>query len=289
VSSEIRREVDRILAAPLRRASQSVWAAIRGALRQEVAAFARAMAPEDVRARIEHAWRFDRAMRLQPLGGQFQVGDLAACCFARDHLGAALEPPWLDEALDLMCTVARSCGGLFAFGGELCVMLDRPERLCLAEDPGGPMVERRVPPPTLHAADGPALRYRDGWEAYFLRGVRVPRDVVEAQQSITLRRIDTEPDPLLRWLLIEQFGVERYLRRRGTLCDELPGVATLFRAADRDEGELRVVRLVNATTRADGTREHFMLRVPPGCATAAEAVSWSFGLDARAYRPVVET
>ena len=50
-----------------------------------------------------------------------------------------------------------------------------------------------------------------------------------------------------------------------------------------------MVEVVNSTPEPDGTRKTYFLRVPPTTRTAREAVAWTFGLRADAYRPAVET
>lgn len=57
-------------------------------------------------------------------------------------------------------------------------------------------------------------------------------------------------------------------------------------------GELEEIQLVevrNATAEPDGTFKTYFLRVPPTIRSARAAVAWTFGLDAEAYAPKVET
>ncbi len=50
-----------------------------------------------------------------------------------------------------------------------------------------------------------------------------------------------------------------------------------------------MVKVVNSTPEPDGSRREYFLRVPPTVRTAREAVAWTFGLAADAYRPVNES
>jgi hypothetical protein len=50
-----------------------------------------------------------------------------------------------------------------------------------------------------------------------------------------------------------------------------------------------MVHVVNKTPEPDGSYKDYFLCVPPTMRTAREAVAWTFGLDADAYKPLVET
>lgn len=70
-----------------------------------------------------------------------------------------------------------SCGGIWFRQGTIG-LLDTPEIL-QADDQD-----------RLHCDDGPALRYRDGREFYFLHGIRVPKEYVFAEaKDISLTQV----------------------------------------------------------------------------------------------------
>ena len=50
-----------------------------------------------------------------------------------------------------------------------------------------------------------------------------------------------------------------------------------------------MVEVVNATPEPDGSFRDYLIRVPPRFRTARGAVAWTFGMEAREYRPKVET
>lgn len=77
--------------------------------------------------------------------------------------------------------------------------------------------ERRV----LHAADGPAMAFRDGWEIHAINGVRVPKHVVETPQAITLEEVNGEENQEVRRIMIERKGWEWFLTEmKATVLDE---------------------------------------------------------------------
>ena len=73
-----------------------------------------------------------------------------------------------------------------------------------------PPVEGHEEGGALHSETGPALRYGDGWEIHALHGIRVPRHVIEAPESITIEEIRRERHAELRRVLRERYGDERY-------------------------------------------------------------------------------
>jgi len=66
-----------------------------------------------------------------------------------------------------------------------------------------------------HCATGPQLRWRDGWELFFWHGVRVPAQLIEAPETITVAQIDAEPNAEIRRVMIERMGLGRYANESG--------------------------------------------------------------------------
>jgi len=99
--------------------------------------------------------------------------------------------PWL--------FVVASCNGIWMFEGSV-VLMDTPE-IVRTDDRG-----------RLHYENGPALRYRDGTEFYFLHGIRVPERYVFAQaDEITLAAVLEERNAEVRLALISKIGFTRLL------------------------------------------------------------------------------
>ena len=210
-------------------------------------------------------------------------------------------PPALNSALDDHLTVCRSIGWWYPFE-EFCVLTGRPE--LIARDDQG----------RLHSAAGPALRYRDGYALYAHHGVRVPGWIIEHPEEITPNKIDAEGNAETRRVMMEQYGVDRYLLSSGASIVHRDAVGLLYRKEIPDDEPIVMVRVLNSTPEPDGVMsrdeaietfegaaqaavdapanarfKEYMIRVPPGISTAHEAVAWTFGLKAEDYHPALET
>jgi hypothetical protein len=235
--------------------------------------------------------------------GQEQSYWLAYYTFARDVLGVSFEAEKSHD-LDLWCEVAKSCGWWWPFEG-LCIAAGRPEQV--SWEPGR-MPER------LHAENGPALRYRDGWSVYALRGVRVPGEIIEKPETLTPARIDTEANAEVRRVLIERYGLARYVVDSGAEVlhqdEESEGrPRRLLRKPARDaQPEILLLEVRNATPEPDGTRKTYFLHPAPGlrpmrrrgdgsvevfgreqAMTCHNAVASTFGRYGGEYSPAIET
>jgi hypothetical protein len=172
--------------------------------------------------------------------------------------------------------LARNAGWSWIYE-DLLVLSDRPEVLRLDE--------RGVP----HAAGGPALAWRDGWQAWAWHGVLVPREVIEAPETITVESIHAEPDVEVRRVALERFGVERYLYAADVTTVHRDGYGVLYSAPVPGDEPIVMVEVTNMTPEPDGTYKRYLLRVPPTMRTAHEAVAWSFGESPETYQPRTQT
>lgn len=65
----------------------------------------------------------------------------------------------------------------------------------------------------LHAEDGPALAFPDGWGSiYSWHGIRVPEHVIERPEEMTIEELVGETNSELRRIMFIKFGVERLAR-----------------------------------------------------------------------------
>jgi hypothetical protein len=203
-------------------------------------------------------------------------------------------PKLLQAYCDLLST------GWIFFANEFVVVCERPALLKTTHQRGRDL---------LHAPDGPAVVWRDGTALWYLNDMCVPRNVVEAPETITAKQILHERNTEVRRILLDRMGVERYLREIGATvrhedADQYGFPRRLLVADIGDVEPLCVVEVVNTTPEPigytpkegenglwRGHRWHkkYMLRVPPECQTAQEAVAWTFFGDAETYRPFIET
>ncbi len=157
-----------------------------------------------------------------------------------------------------------------------------------------PVHSRLDPEHRFHDESGPALKFSDDFTAHFWHGRRVTRDTIESPETITVEQIEREKNVETRSILVERYGLERFIIDSGAkkISEDECGVLyhKVFTASDLLTDEPLVVVMVdNSTPEPDGTRQRFFLRVPPNIRTAREAVAWTFGMDEDEYNPAVES
>jgi len=141
----------------------------------------------------------------------------------------------------------------------------------------------------LHAEDGPAVMYPDGWAIYAVHGVRVPADIIEDRASITVERIEKEDNAEIRRVMISLYGEGQYLEDSGAVVVSEYAGGRLYRKDAPEDEPIVMVRVINSTPEPDGTSKVYWLRVPPDMADARAAVAWTFGMDAHEYQPAQES
>ncbi|MET9490338.1 DUF6745 domain-containing protein [Nocardia sp. NPDC006630] len=191
------------------------------------------------------------------------------------------DAPWLaafegSDRLAGLAAVARNAGWWWPFE-QVVVLSERPVRL-LRDEAG-----------RLHAADGPALVYPDGFALHAWRGMPVPADFLANLNALTPGRIRTEENAELRRVMLEIFGYDRYLAESNAEPVHRDETGILWRIPLPDDEDVAMVEVVNSTAEPDGTFNTYWLRVPPGTRTAKEGVAWTFGLTAADYEPLRQT
>ncbi|CCF65780.1 protein of unknown function [Nocardia cyriacigeorgica GUH-2] len=176
---------------------------------------------------------------------------------------------------ELWAIVAAACGPWWP-GEHHCVVTERPQ--LLATEPAGDFGEVG-----LHRADGPAVRYGDGWELYFWHGTHVPAWVIT---DPTADAIDRENNAEVRRCAIESLGWPAYLEEAGTrLMATAPdpgnhGFELMLYDAPRNQ---RVLVAVNGSVERDGTRRRYGLTVPGYFTDPVDAAAWTYGLTGAQY------
>ncbi|NEW39543.1 hypothetical protein GV794_12700 [Nocardia cyriacigeorgica] len=177
---------------------------------------------------------------------------------------------------ELWATVADSCGPWWPDDG-VCVVSERPQLLATE------LVDETVDEVRLHCADGPAVRYADGWELYFWHGTQVPAWVIT---DPTAEAIDRETNVEVRRCAIEKLGWPAYLEEAGTqLMATAPdpgnhGFELMLYEAPRNQ---RVLVAVNGSIERDGTRRRYGLTVPGYFTDPVDAAAWTYGLTGAQY------
>lgn len=117
---------------------------------------------------------------------------------------------------------------------------------------------------------------------FCVKGHRVPE--CYARGTMRLYDIESERNDETKRLMIEWYGLERYIRESEMVPVQSDDWGTLY-----DLGTHKVVRLVNSTMNSDGTFNEYFRRCPSSVETAHEAVAWSFGLTTDTYQPVEQS
>jgi hypothetical protein len=140
-----------------------------------------------------------------------------------------------------------------------------------------------------HYDNGPFLAYSDGFSEYAWQGTLVPKLVVEEPESITWQLIEETRNAEVRRVMLEKFGISRYVDEAGVEPVHEDQFGTLFRREMPDDEPLVLLKVLNSTPEPDGTIKEYFLRVPPHIETAKQAVAWTFDLDPEEYDPLVQT
>jgi len=149
---------------------------------------------------------------------------------------------------------------------KFCIVSDFPEVLCKNE--------RNQP----HCEDGPSHRWRDGWELWFLEGVRVTEQIVMRPETLTFSQIKAETNAEVRRIMRNRFGEGRYLRetKAKVLHMDYEGarVGAAPRALMQDEEGRRFL------VGTDGsTKRTYYMEVPATVTTCREAHVALCGFD----------
>ncbi|MFB4317962.1 DUF6745 domain-containing protein [Actinomadura sp. 21ATH] len=222
------------------------------------------------------------------------VGDLAADDFATSSLLRAAtldavlgqhDAPFLSladtrgrlgGALAALAEVARAAGWWWPYE-RIAIVSERPREL------------HRDEPGRLHRGDGPALAYGDGFALHAWRGMPLPAGFIASLTDLSPERIRNEANAEQRRVMLEIYGYDRYLAESGAHPAHRDSTGVLWRIDLPGDEPIAMVEVVNSTPEPDGTYRTYYLRVPPGTRTARQGVAWTFGVDARDYKPEKET
>ena len=208
--------------------------------------------------------------------GQHESYWISFYLFCRDIVGVKFDEK-RSRQLDMWRDIAQSCCWWWCFENYV-VISERPTVCRMTEQDG-----------RLHCEDGPALAFADGYALYRWHGVTVPEDVVTTPASITVARIDAENNAEVRRVMLERYGEARYLQDSGAKQVQRDKWGALYRKEIPGDEPLVMVRVLNSTPEHDGSRHVYWLRVPPTIETAREAVAWTFNVEAKNYRPQIES
>jgi len=168
--------------------------------------------------------------------------------------------------LDLNDRLIKSCYCAMTFD-DLVIIVDRPAEVSL-DDRG-----------RLHCENGPAFLGRGGMAVFALEGVRVPQKVVMEPEKLTTDEIDQEKNSEVARLMIQRYGVGKYLQETGAKLIDMDALSTSIqgsapRALYEDKKKQKwLIGTDGSTTRV------YNMAVPSEAKTCAEAHRMISGLD----------
>ena len=161
------------------------------------------------------------------------------------------------------------------------------DELCLACE--YPIAAQFTAHGRLHCTTGPALEFRDAYKVYAINGVMLPANVIENPRSITVKRIDTENNVEIRRILINLYGLKKYLDDSCAVQIDADDAGVLYKKEMKNDEPIVVVKVTNTTPDADGSLKEYFLRVPPSITNVRAAVAWTFNMNSEEYRPTAES
>lgn len=162
-----------------------------------------------------------------------------------------------------------------------------------------------VPKPTItlnladepHSDGAPAIQWPDAQEVWAFNGQIVPRAWIVEPERITRERFERTNSLPMTEVMLEIYGIERYVQESGEVLTE-DEVGKLWHAAHPWQSSatwgalpvnLRVVEVLNSTPEPDGAVRTYWLRVPGTTRRPREGVAWTFDVREHDYQPTVET
>ncbi len=212
---------------------------------------------------------------------QINIISIPLCKYCLDHIDMSVE---LQEYLQAYYSLCMFSSNLLM--SKNCVVIeDFPSEYHIDDQE------------LLHNETGPAIAWADGFSMYYWHDVILPSNVITDPASITLDQIENEANAEIRRIMVERYGLSRYLLACGTVIDDaVDEVGSPLRLYCRDWSQsvpygdpnrmkitedepIVMLEMTNSTVDPDGTVRTYMRRVPPRITSAIEARNWVCGLD----------
>lgn len=133
----------------------------------------------------------------------------------------------------------------------------------------------------IYNFDGPAIKFRGSYrecDVYAVHGARVNKKVVE--KNFTIADINSESNIEVRRVMIELYGVQKYIVDSKAEVVHIDDFGTLYKKEVTGDETIMMVKVVNSTVEPDGTSKDYFIRVDPNAydglktAHAAVASTW---------------
>ncbi|CAN5240212.1 hypothetical protein BH10CYA1_BH10CYA1_08880 [soil metagenome] len=152
-----------------------------------------------------------------------------------------------------------------------------------------PVISRLDAAGRYHSDDGPALKFSDNFQIYASHGVRVEAKIIDTPEKITADKIIEERNLEVRRVMLEKFGMARFVSECGAKKIHEDRYGELYRKEIRNAEPLVIVKVKNSSPEPDGSFRDYFLRVPPTTTTAKQAVAWTFNMNEKEFGPDIET
>ncbi|MBZ0189896.1 MAG: hypothetical protein K8F91_26860 [Candidatus Obscuribacterales bacterium] len=182
----------------------------------------------------------------------------------------------LEDDIDCWAYLSIAAAGYY-FTDEVCFVCAKPTTLSTNEV-GRPHDEKRA-----------AARWADGFSIHSWRGVIVDAELIKNKTGITISMILAEKNAVIRQVMLDIYGEERFLKESRAEIIHQDECGTLLRHSFPGDEPLLMVRVKNSTAEPDGTFKDYYLRVPPHMERARQAVAWTFGVAEADYEPCQQT
>jgi len=261
----------------------AVGDAVRGAVRDAVRVAVRVAVGDAVRGAVDNAvggavdnavgGAVKKMLWYEWFGGQFWVGGWyygapSYVSFFTDICKLELSQDIMERA-EAYRKVCESVNYIWA-NKNFVIVCERPQMI------------NRDSEGRLHSETSKAIEYPDGWGLYAIGGVVVDEYIVMRPQEITIVKIEAEGNQEVKRVMIERYGVGRYLVNSNAKKLDESEYGTLYEK-DLTGFKLRMVHVKNSTPLPDGTKKDYFLPVGPDCKTALEAVASTFELTQEFY------
>lgn len=205
--------------------------------------------------------------------GNHNAGWVSFYDFFKEECGLITET----EKIEGISQCAKECGWFIPMT-DCCIVSERHSSLY--RDAEG----------RLHSLEGPAIAYPDGYELYFIHGIRMDKRIVMEPETITTDEILATENVEVRRVLTDMYGLEKFMPDCGaTIIDEDERFGKLWKKEMDDDEDLVVAEFLNSTPEPDGTTKIYFIRMPPEMTCIHTAVAWGFGMTKEQYSPQDES
>ncbi|MBX9951102.1 MAG: hypothetical protein K2Y39_18170 [Candidatus Obscuribacterales bacterium] len=178
------------------------------------------------------------------------------------------------KLLEDLQELARSAHA-YMFSEQACYLSERPVEFHMDEQA------------RTHREDGPAVIYEGDFKIFCWKNTRASQYAITVEPN--LENIFGQENVEIRRVLIDRYGIDRYILDSGAEIIQHDRFGTLYRKTQSDDEPIVLVRITNSSPEPDGSFRTYFLRVPPETRTAREAIAWTFRMTAEEYDPEIET